>query len=90
MDIVQGEAELVQAEREGNQDNLKLATIPQWRTPTELTFARPVKDSAAHEVVGCSRPEKTAKVISGDWPASVGGWIHPEEGSANTAAVGEK
>jgi WD40-like Beta Propeller Repeat len=90
LDIVQGEAELVQAESEGKQDNLKLATIPQWRTPTELTFVRPVKDSTAHEVVRYSIPEKTATVISGDWPASVGGWIHPEEGALNKPAPGDK
>jgi hypothetical protein len=85
LDIAKGESQWVQAVGEANTDNLNPATLPVWRTSTELTFLRPVKDSTTHEVVRYSIPDKTATVISGDWPASLGGWIHPED-SANKPA----
>jgi Tol biopolymer transport system component len=73
LDIASGEAQVVQpeAKREGDNQS-QLASVPVWRTVTELSFLRPVPNSTAHEVVRYSIPEKTATVISSDWPAGVG------------------
>jgi hypothetical protein len=88
LDIASGEAQIVQAEtkRAGDKQS-ELASIPVWRTATELTFVRPVANSTAHEVVRYSLPDKTATVISADWPASIGGWLAPQESPKDSAAA---
>jgi dipeptidyl aminopeptidase/acylaminoacyl peptidase len=69
LDIAKGTAEIVQAVPEGNGKDLKLQSVPAWRTPTELTFIRPTADLQKHEIVRYSVTEKTATPISAAWPA---------------------
>lgn len=86
LDIASGEAQLVQSEAEPeSKDHLRLATIPEWRSATELTFVRPIPDSTAHEIVRYSVPDKSATVISADWPASIGNWLAAEPPKPETA-----
>jgi hypothetical protein len=86
LDIATGEAQLVQPDAEKSQDSndAKLITVPTWRTATELTFARPVSDSKAHEVVRYSIPENKTTVISTGWPNDMGDWLTGKPPSAAT------
>jgi hypothetical protein len=73
LDIASGEAQVVQPDGKHEGDNpSQLASVPVWRTATELTFVRPTAAWTSHEVVRYSIPDKTAKVISGDWPEAIG------------------
>lgn len=87
LDIASGEAHLVQPVAEpDDKDHARLTTIPVWRTSTELTFVRPAPSSTGHEVVRYTVPDKSATVISADWPASVGKWLAAKQAGAAEAA----
>jgi hypothetical protein len=88
LDIASGEAQIVQKSAEPEKKGqLRLTSIPAWRTATELTFVRPVPNSTAHEVVRYSVPDKIAAIISTDWPASIGGWLAPQEPPPNPSST---
>src|SRR5262249_54109095 len=94
LDIATGEAQLVQPDADTSGDgsgDLKLVTVPTWRTATELTFARRVASSTAQEAVRYSLVDKTTAVISADWPAEIGGWLSktPPPESSSTAKPAE-
>jgi hypothetical protein len=79
LDIASGEARIVQPESKhetGKQS--ELASVPVWRTATELTFVRPRAGGKGGEAVRYSMTDSSATVISTDWPASVGGWVAPQ------------
>jgi len=71
--LASDDIQIVQGDAKTEGDNkTQLASVPVWRTPTELTFVRPTTDWTSREVVRYSIPDKTATVISGDWPKAVG------------------
>ena len=69
LDIVEGDAQLVQPVAEGNGKDLKLQSVPVWRTATELTFIRPTADLQRHEIVRYSVTDKSATTFSAGWPS---------------------
>lgn len=86
--LASDDVQIVQGDGKPEGDNkTQLLTVPVWRTPTELTFARPVANSTGHEVVRYSVADKTATVISTDWPASVGGWLAPQGSLKDSTAA---
>ncbi|HZZ29701.1 MAG TPA: hypothetical protein VFE46_17020 [Pirellulales bacterium] len=88
LDIATGEAQVVQAVAEpDSQNSIKLASVPLWRTATELAFVRPISNSKGHEVVRYCVPDKKATVISADWPASVGDWVAAKEPMTTSPAA---
>jgi len=88
LDIAKGESQVVQPAGEGgNANNVTLATVPMWRTARELTFVRPVQASAAHEIVRYSVTDKSATVLSSDWPPSIGKWLAAKQPPSNTPAA---
>jgi hypothetical protein len=68
LDIANGNAKVVQWVAEGNGKDLKLQSVPAWRTATELTFIEPSDDLKRHEIVRYSVPDATKTVMSGGWP----------------------
>jgi hypothetical protein len=68
LDIAIGNAKVVQWVAEGNGKDLKLQSVPTWRTATELTFIEPSDDLKRHEIVRYSVPDATKTVMSGGWP----------------------
>ena len=88
LDIAKGEAQVVQPAGEGgNENDIKLATVPVWRTVTELTFVRPVQASTAHEIVRYSVTDNSATVLNSNWPSSIGNWLAAEQPPSNAPAM---
>jgi hypothetical protein len=87
--IATGDAQIVQPVGEPDkQGNVRLAMIPLWRNADELTFARPMPDGIHHEVVLYAVNEKTATVLSSDWPTDVLNLVNKPTTQPTTAPAG--
>ena len=90
LDVGSGNWEWVQPtalDSHGQNNGWALRTIPVWRTETELTFAKPGAKDKDDEMVRYSVTDKTATVISGEWPEAVkADWLTaPKEATTQAA-----
>jgi hypothetical protein len=77
--LATGDVQRVQPLEDRTGGDWTLQSVPSWRSPSELTFVRPVKEGAAErEVVLHSLTDNTEKNLSATWPAPArDGWLTP-------------
>lgn len=80
LNVAKGEVQRVQPIEDRTSNDWTLQSIPTWRSATELTFVRPVKEGAAErEVVLHSLTDNSEKTLSATWPAPArDGWLTPQ------------
>jgi hypothetical protein len=78
--LATGDVQRVQPLEDRTGGDWTLQSIPSWRSPSELTFVRPVKEgSPEREVFLHSLTDNTEKNLSATWPAPArDGWLTPQ------------
>ena len=79
LNLVKGDMVNVQPVEDRQGGDWTLQSVPSWRSATELTFVKPVREgSAEREVVLYSMADGSEKVLSGSWPETTReGWLTP-------------